>query len=377
MTTKGPGYVCASTTGSRRAGGVIVTFAHEQLGTVALNRADYKSAARHFRRAVKASNRLGDQRRLAIALDCLGEAHAHLGRDADASHAFQRALAVAHAAAAPDAACLVHIDLAKLAQGFGSWPLPRDAESEPPDWESARFHASQALDLAQRLGDIRAVIGALIALSVALNGAGDEEQAITTTRQAADLAREHRLPHEEVAALVQEALILEGLGRGDEAEERLAAADALKGGAGAGGAPPGIPEPPPPSPARLDRHVVLRSLLFPAFGVVIALAAIALRGWSWLWAGYGALMTAALWEHYDRGAESAVKGFQGRAGEIFWGLTLPAAGWVACLALYAEHALDAVLWWCVAAFIPVAYVRLRFVRQRREERRISQLPDDF
>ncbi|MFI1334058.1 hypothetical protein ACH4U7_28930 [Streptomyces sp. NPDC020845] len=123
--------------------------------------------------------------------------------------------------------------------------------------------------------------------------------------------------------------------------------------------------------------MVLRSLLFPAFGVVIALAAIALRGWSWLWAGYGALMTAALWEHYDWGAESAVKGFQGRAGEIFWGLTLPAAGWVACLALYAEHALDAVLWWCVAAFIPVAYVRLMFVRQRREERRISQLPDDF
>ncbi|MEU5643285.1 tetratricopeptide repeat protein [Streptomyces milbemycinicus] len=358
--------------------GVSATFAHEQLGTVALNREDYKSAARHFRRAVKASNRLGDQRRLAVALDHLGEVHAHLGRDAEALHMFQRALAAAHEAAAPDAACLVHIDLAKLAQGYGSWPLPRDAEGEPPpDWESARFHTSQALDMAHRSGDVRVVIGALIASSVALNGAGDGEQAITTTRRAAGLAREHRLPHAEMAALVQESSILEGLGRDDEARERLAAAEALEDGAGTGGLPPGIPEPPPPSPARLDRHVVLRSLLFPAFGVVIALAAIALRGWSWLWGGYGVLMTAALWGHYDQAVKPTVEGFWGRAKEILWGLALLAAVWVACVAVFVETALDAVLWWCVAGSIPFAHLWLKSVWQRREELRVSHLPGDI
>ncbi|MEO3753577.1 hypothetical protein [Streptomyces sp. B6B3] len=354
---------------------VTATSSRELLGDISLEHEDHESAARHFRAAVKGWERLSDRRRLAIALSRLGEAYALLGRDTEAWHAFRRAVAIAHAAAEPYAACLAHLNLAKLAQGFATWPFPRD---EPPaDWESARFHASQALSLAHRSGDVVDVIGALIVASAALNGAGDGEPALTTARQAVRLAREHRLPHVEVAALVQESLVLEGLGRSDEAHERQTAAGTLSDATEAGGPPPGTPEPPAPSPPRLDRTVVLRSLLLPALGVAIALVTLVFRGWSWLWTGYGVLMSAALWGRCHLALRSPLEGMRGRAEEVPIDLAPVAAAVFACLASLSHQALADVLWWVLATFIGFADTWLREVLQKREERRASRLTNDI
>lgn len=356
---------------------VTSTFAQEYVGRRALTlEEDYETAAKCFRRAVAVWERLGDRRRLATALNGLGDAYALLGRDAEASDAFRRAVAAAEAAAEPAIAAFVHVGLAKLAQGYATWPNPRDDEGEPPaDWEAARFHASQALDLAHRSGDALTVVSALIALSVALNGADDGEQALATARRAADLAREHHLPQEEVAALVQESWVLEGLGRDHEARERQEAALALDDDVRTGGLPPGTPEPPAPSPARLDRHVVVRSLLLPALGVATALALIVLSGWSWLWAGYGVLMAATLWGHYAQAVRPGRGRFRDEAAEILWGLGPPAAAGLAAVGLSAQSVLDAALGG-VATFTPLAHAGFKIFWQRREERRVSRLPDD-
>ncbi|MEU4893177.1 tetratricopeptide repeat protein [Streptomyces sp. NPDC044780] len=358
--------------------GVSATFVLEYMGTSAVQRGEYPAAVRSFRHAAAIWERLGDQRRLAIALDGLGDAYARSGRETEALHTFRRAVAAAQAAADPGTVCAAHMGLAKLAQGYGSWPFPRDGAGEPPpDWESARFHASHALDLAHRSGEVRTVIAALTVMSVALNGSGDGERAIAAARRAVELAREHRLPQEEAMALTLESLVLDGLGRADEAHERQVEAMALDDAVRTGGLPSGTPEPPPPSPARLDRRVVLHSLLFPGLGVLIALAAIAFHGWSRLWAGYGALMTAAAWAHYDQAVTLYVKGLRERASALLWSLAPWAATVLAWVGTLGQHALGAVLWWCAASFVAPVHLWLLSRWHRREELRVAQLPDDI
>ncbi|WP_052849800.1 serine protease [Streptomyces avicenniae] len=257
--------------------------------TIAFRSEEWAGAVTNYRWAAREATQRRDDARLVSALLGLGRSHAELDQPAEALDAWERAVAVAEGCG----------DL-----GGASEALARSALlwSEVGDTERAGPPARAGLDLARRSGDVRRLVYALTAEAFVCADEGATARVDALLDEALDLTRSHPMPDERLALLDARYQLLRFQERAEEADRVREEWAELR--AGLDGGPSDVPEPPPVSPARLDRRALTRVFVLPglwtawSLGVTVLFVVSGYTGRAVAWGCYTAAVGALAWANH-------------------------------------------------------------------------------